>query len=746
MSDKSLSDRLGGLLGSLDQKVKERVSNRSGIEQRWLEDLRAYHGQYDPDVASKLKAEERSALFINMVGPKTDAVIAKLEDLLFPTDDSNWDIGPSPVPVLSESAAKAVKAKEEAQQQRDQMAEQAIAEQNPDLAVQALQAEEQVSRIDEAMKELHKQQEEAKDRCNRMKSEIEDQLSASSYQAECRDLIEQAGKLGTGVLKGPVVNDKAKWRWLEGEGGHQLTNVAENRPAARFVDVWNFFPGEVGKVEDSEGFFERHLLNKHQIRKLKNVPGFNEDALRRLIKEDPRDNPPSYLQQIKELGDSNKSGTRGKLYHVWEYNGPVDEDDLTTLMEALPQEGDADILNELDPLEELHVVIWFCDGQLLKFELHPLDTGDPIYSVFNIKKAEGSLFGYGIPRMLWMAQDMLNSGARAMMDNADKTVGPQIVIDRTRITPADNKWDLKPFKIWYSNDGIPKDERIFDMFHIDGHQTELANIMAIAKQNIDEESGLPKLAQGEQGSGVTRTFNGMALLINATNVVFKRIVRNFDDDISVPTIRRFYHWNMQFSNEEAIKGDYEVAARGSSVLLVREIQAQNLMSAAEKFGNHPVYGPIIKPREMVEEAFKSMSLPINICLKTEDELKKDAEEAKNNPPPIPPEVEIKQQELQLEQMRMEAQQAKDQAELADRQQERQARIQIAVLERETRILMLAEKSNIELEKIRANSETAIAAAMTKLQDSREERQHKKEQLAGEVQATLITGQASGGLA
>ena len=60
--------------------------------------------------------------------------------------------------------------------------------------------------------------------------------------------------------------------------------------------------------------------------------------------------------------------------------------------------------------------------------------------------------------------------------------------------------------------------------------------------------------------------------------------------------------------------------------------------------------------------------------------------------------------------------------------------------------MLAEKSNIELERIRASSEAALAATMTKLQDSREERQHKKEQLVGEVQATLITGQASGGLA
>jgi hypothetical protein len=52
---------------------------------------------------------------------------------------------------------------------------------------------------------LYAEQAEAKKRADLMQTKIEDCLDQADYNAECRKLIYDAGVLGTGVLKGPVV-------------------------------------------------------------------------------------------------------------------------------------------------------------------------------------------------------------------------------------------------------------------------------------------------------------------------------------------------------------------------------------------------------------------------------------------------------------------------------------------------------------------------------------------------------------
>ena len=112
--------------------------------------------------------------------------------------------------------------------------------------------------------------------------------------------------------------------------------------------------------------------------------------------------------------------------------------------------------------------------------------------------------------------------------------------------------------------------------NVERAQAELANIIEIALRFIDDETLMPKIAQGEQGSTPTNTVGGLSILMNAANVVFRRIIKNFDDDMTVPNIRRLYDWNMQYSEKAEIKGDSKVRALGISALVELEGQAQKL--------------------------------------------------------------------------------------------------------------------------------------------------------------------------
>jgi hypothetical protein len=567
---------------------------------------------------------------------------------------------------------------------------------------------------------------------------MDDQLKECQYQAKMRDVIEDACKLGIGVSKGPIRSDKSRRRWVLTEGRFKMGDNDEHSVGFERVDPFGFFPAmDVTDLADSDGILQRHMMTAAKLRKLQHK-GFMKDALRRLLQSEPRDSVPSYFQNLRSITGEDVT-TKGKFYQVWEYSGPLTAEEMRDLhLYTEDEEAAKELEGEIDPLKEIQARIWFCQGEVLKFAIYPYDSGEPMYSVFNIKKDEGSVIGFGIPHICKHAQDMLNAAARQMMKNSGIASGPIIVIDRSQIEPADGDWEVKPFKVFYAKEGIPKDEDHIRIYRIDSHQAELAAIMAIAQKHMDDETGLTALAQGDQGSGVTRTVGGMSILINATNTIFRRVVKIFDDDVTVPNMRRQYDWNMQFSTREEIKGDYEVDARGSSVLLAREMQAQNLRAFALEFGSHPKYEDKIKDREILTKCAQALMIPADEIILDQETIEANAEKRRKEAEAAmqaqaasqgmsPEEQALKDRELKIEEGKiyLDAQKAN---------QESATRIEVARSAERTAMLTLATNSNVKMEEIAA-----------KLQDRREERALDVEKIKVEQVMTLATGQTAGGL-
>jgi hypothetical protein len=77
---------------------------------------------------------------------------------------------------------------------------------------------------------------------------------------------------------------------------------------------------------------------------------------------------------------------------------------------------------------------------------------------------------------------------------------------------------------------------------------------------------------------------------------------------------------MQFNPKEEIKGDMQVEARGTSALLVRELQSANLMAIAERWSSHPVLGLALKVYDALRMALQSLSINPDDVLGTRDEF------------------------------------------------------------------------------------------------------------------------------
>lgn len=637
-------ERLREIVGRKEAEVTSRIGKRTSLEDRWISDLEQYHGRYDPITAKVLFDEQRSGLFINATRQKTDGLAARLKDLLFPTDEKNWGIGPTPVPQLADSAeAAATEARQKAEAANaasaapQQAAEAGAPQQEIDgLQQQAQQAQQVADEAKQAAGLLSARVEEGRKRADLMEKEIDDQLTECRYQTIKRQQIDCACKLGTGVTKGPVTGDKVRrgWKADPNTGEHRLDVSTGQQPAYRYVDIWGFFPDmDATCIQESNGDYERHLMNRRQLRQLALLDGFDKDAIRRLLTLAPSTAAPAYLAQLRNIRAATQQAT-GDLYHVFEYSGPFEPEDMRDIALSLINSSDEKVtgiarealqqVEEIDPLAVVNGCMWFCQGEVLKFSIYPYDSGETMYSIFNLVKDEASIFGYGMPAVIRDPQAALNGAFRAMMDNAGVSSGPQIVIDMQNIEPEDGDYRLKPRKIWRAKNGIQKENPPFQLFHIETRQVELANIIQLCNQFIDTMSMLPQMIQGQTGEvgaqQPAQTALGMALLHNSANTVFRSIVKNFDDDVTTPDIRRAYDWNMQFNEKPEIKGDYQVDARGSSVLLMRELQAQNLMVIAVQLGGHPIYGPMLRNRELLKKIFQAYMIPSDEVMLTDDEI------------------------------------------------------------------------------------------------------------------------------
>lgn len=713
------------IIAELDREAQKRVSQRQPIEERWLEDLEQYHGEYSASAKNhfaeqKANRVEGSMVFANMTRVKTNQMSAKLWDLLFPTDDRNWDIARTPVPELDASAQKAADraaaAKVEAKAAQKAADE---AEGDPAMVAEAQAITEQANTLSAEMDKTAAVIDEATRRAEAMRAEIEDQLGECRWSSEARDVIESGVQIGAGIVEGPATGGRGRARWVMGPDGFSPKH--SGKPEARSVDPWSFFPDlESARLEDGEGVFIRHMMNPKQVRRLASRPGFDSEAVIRLLKAKATKGEPSYMPRLRAIRSEISTVVTNK-FHVWQYTGPLDMEQMKLLAEASGDDKMIQVLEEKGELFEAQAVVWFCQGEVLKFALHPLDSGAVMYSIYALEKDPASPFGFGMPRIMRDEQAMLSACWRMMMDNGALGTGSQVVVDKEAIEPADGRWAITPRKVWYLKSQMAKGMNPFQSFSIDMNLEELGAMLGFILRLIDEVSGLPTVMNADQGASPVKTAAGTVLLMNSQSVPLKRFVKNFDDDVTEPLIIRFYDWNMQFSEKQSIKGDYNIIARGSSALLMREMEAQNLLGIAMTLGAHPIYGPMLKHAPLLRRVLRAHMLPESEIALTDAEISEATAAAPDDP--------------QTEAKRIEAEY---------RNRELEVRVQVSNMEADSRLKVAQMNYNSALAQAAARLNMTVEQAEAKLGVEKVKVASSERKLAAEIADKRKTGVGGGG--
>lgn len=680
----------------LQQRLQDNLRQRMTIERRWVADLRRYQGMVTDTERIEAADQGRSCIFVKYTRTKADAWAAQMNDMLFPADDRNWGIEPTPVPKLNKIS---------------QMVQSQTGEPTPEAA----QANQILA--------------EARSRAEAMEREIDDVLTECDYPAEGRRCIHYAAVLGTGILKGPQVETFTNSKYRQVEGGEWAGMIEEEeRPVARNVYPWDFVPDMSGReLRDCEYVFERHFMTRKQIRSL--PKSYDQNAIQKLLKLDATAthqtaDAEGLYNELRALSGLDQN-YRDRRYEVWEYHGPISIKVL--------QEAGVELDKDDETMPEIDGIVIFAGDIVLKVMLNPYDTEEWPYSVFVCEPDEACLFGYGIPHLCANSQDILNTAWRQMLDNGAMAVGEQVVVNKKAVAPADGTWTLKPKKVWLAQgDAVTMDvQKAFSSFSINSHQQEYQNVIQLAKSFMDEESGLPMIAQGEQGQ-VTPTLGGMSMLMNAANAVRRAQVKEWDDNVTKPIIRRFYAWMMQFSPKSEIKGDMTIKARGTSALLVKEVQNQQVMALIQNFSQNPQLAPAFDWYEALKVLNASMSLGSTGILKQKEEYDQAIQQAQQA-------AQEQQGDPRL-QMQMQLQQMKQEHELRMAQMKSEQTIQIEQMNSQQKAMMLqmqyeanASRERIEVMKLQQTKQINEEQMLMRLNEIDKQQRHDMAQFMAEIQ-------------
>ena len=593
----SIEDRLSTFGQLLWQYWEINRAFRRPKEMEWLESLRQYKGLYDPEVRI---TQGLSRVYPKLTRSKENQVLSRLMEMLFPEQDKNWEIEPSPDPkvppeVVMQIALSLVTKDEQGQPVLP----------TPDKLKAAVMSF-------------------AKEKCGNMAITIDGQLEEMKYQEEVKKVLRSGLRYGTGILKGPLIHQRESREWIPNvHSGEYRENIkSEDVPYKEQTRIWDYYPDmSTTEPEQMDGSFERHVMTKHDLRQLMKRKDFNAETIREYMVENPDGDYTAEdwevdLQAIEiEAGTGKETAVSGsptssrqafgylrklgKKYIVLEYWGYVDGQDLSACGETVE-----------NPELEHGANVWVLGKRIIKAKLY--ERANEMYNFFYYEKDETSIFGEGLPRIMRHSALSIAAGARKVLDDA-AIAGPQIECNYSLMVPGSDISDVYSRKIWYREGrGVEAQYPAVRVVNIDPHTEQLFMIIKEFKQFADEETCLPSWMMGQTANQTAQESSGR---MREVTISIKDVVKNFDS-FTEKNIRDLYYWNMDFNDDPNIKGDYLVKARGVSSLVMKEIRMQALTQMTATITDEE--RQYIPWRDFLQEKMKAHDIKIE--LKTDQQV------------------------------------------------------------------------------------------------------------------------------
>ena len=625
-ADTQIKSNLAGLI---EARYAEAQMARDSDENRWITAYHNFRGIYPKNV--RFRESEKSRVFIKVTKTKVLAAFGQLVDVIFGTGKFPIGVVATPLPEgvseymhLSSEQSPGIETSAATEPTTTKAPESTVGFVGDGKVLKPganmltgegifedLEGNEKLS-FETGPSPIPDMLEisPAKEAARNMEKLIHDQIDESSGSTELRNAIFESTLFGTGIVKGPFNFNKTLHKWENDENGERTyTPTSVRVPRIEFVSVWDFFPDpNATSIEECEFVVHRHKLNKSQLRGLRKMPYFDEEAIRECMMIGPNYNEEDYEYELKD--DQRMTEAGASRFEVLEYWGLMDAEYAKEVGIELPE--------EVDILDEIQINAWICNGLVLRAVINPFTPYRIPYNAFPYERNPYSFFGVGVAENMNDSQQIMNGHARMAIDNLALSGSVIFDVDETMLVGGQSM-EIYPGKVFRRQSGMQGQA----IHGLKFPNTSQENMMMFDKfrQLADEQTGIPSYSHGQTGvQSMTRTASGMSMLLGAASLNIKTVVKNLDDFLLKPLGKAYFQWNMQFF-EGALKteGDLEIKAMGTNSLMQKEVRSQRLTMFLQTAQN-PAIAPFVKMSKLISELAYSLDLD-------PDEILNDPEEA-----------------------------------------------------------------------------------------------------------------------
>ena len=629
-------DQQRNLIGTIKDRFQIAEEARQTDETRWLKAYENYRGLYSKSV--KFRESEKSRVFVKVTKTKVLAAFGQLVDVIFGTGKFPIGISETKMPEGETNFAhldtsNPVPGLETSIEEDDDNIGNRIEENvNPydvgyegdgktlkpgatfynGLFEDSIEDQAEAAGIlkDGASADPQALQvSPAQAAARRMEKLIHDQIEESNGNSELRNALLESALLGTGIVKGPFNVNKKLHKWdTDEEGNRNYNPLAVRVPRIEFVSCWDFYPDpNATTVEECEYVIHRHKMNRSQLRQLRNMPYFDEEAIRNTIQMGANYVEKDFESQLKD--DSRVDEEVGTSFEVLEYWGIMDAE--------YAREVGIDLPDSVDDLDEVQVNVWTCGTYLLRAVINPFTPYRIPYHAFPYERNPYNFFGIGVAENMDDSQQIMNGHARMAIDNLAMAGSLVFDVDESALVGGQSM-EIYPGKIFRRQAGMPGQA----IHGLKFPNTSQENLMMFDKfrQLADEQTGIPSYSHGQTGvQSMTRTASGMSMLLGASSLNIKTVIKNLDDFLLRPLGEAYFQWNMQFLEANLdVKGDLEVKATGTNSLMQKEVRSQRLTMFLQTAQN-PAVAPFVKISKLVSELAYSLDLDPDEILNNPEE-------------------------------------------------------------------------------------------------------------------------------
>lgn len=602
--EESVDSKVGSLYSFVRTNFVKAEKARYTDEGRMLQAYRNYRGIYDPSM--QFTETEKSRVFVKVTKTKVLAAYGQLTDVLFGNNKF-------PISVKATSEPEGIPETVHFLPGSPEQGAPSEAPESPTAGVFDVKPGEGTGSILQRLHSAFQKKLEpvasklkegpgttpdaitfhpADHAAEKMQKRITDQIEESNGNKHLRMTVFECVLFGSGVMKGPFVENKEYPSWTE-NGDYEP--VVKKVPRISTVSIWNFYPDpDANNMDEVEYCVERHKMSRSGLRALKRRPHFRSDAIDLALMSGPDYQKPWWEDEMQEADERGHDSNR---YEVLEYWGYVDRDVL--------EEHGVEIPEKFKQEDQLSVNVWIVAGEVIRVVMNPFQPMRIPYYVVPFEMNPYSFIGVGLAENMDDTQTLMNGFMRMAVDNMALSGNLIIEIDESALV-AGQDLTVYPGKVFVRQDGAPG-QAIFG--------TEFPNVAAQnmqlfdkVRQLADESTGMPSFAHGQTGvQGVGRTASGISMLMGAANGGIRTVVKNFDDYLLGPMGRALYFWNKQFDFDKELHGDFEVVSQGTESLISKEIRSQRLMQFLQTVQN-PVLAPFAKMDYIIREIAKALEL------------------------------------------------------------------------------------------------------------------------------------------